>query len=243
MPSAEEDALVAAKAARTPDGDWDWEVYKTVYQRGLAERQARLQHDARACYSAMDGWAGVKSEADWQAKIEQADEHLATGRFLLDQMGAERYLEPHLMAALIVLRRRIITELRIDGGADLMLLDMALIAYYHQLRLNGWIGNFASLLEADAFGLEGPKAKLRGKYGAQVDGLKVEDIIARIGEQLLPLMDRCNRLMLRNLRALRDPRQRPAASVTIGAAGQVNVGAQQVNVAEDGRLASIDGGE
>jgi hypothetical protein len=54
----------------------------------------------------------------------------------------------------------------------------------------------------------------------------------------LPLLDRLNRLMLRNLRALRDPRQRPAANVTIGAAGQVNVGAQQVNVAKasDGEL-------
>src|SRR4051812_11123751 len=169
MPSAEEDALVAAKAARTPDGEWDWEVYKTVYRRGLAERQARLQHDARACYSAVDGWAGVKSEDDWQAKIEQADEHLANGRFFLERLGAERYLEPDLMAALVVLRRRVIIELHISSAADLMLLDITLIAYYHQLRLTGWIGNFASLLEADVFGLEGPKAKLRGKYGAQVD--------------------------------------------------------------------------
>ncbi len=222
----------AAVAARKPDGEWDWDVYKEVYQRGLAERQARLQHDARACYSAMDGWAGVRSEADWQAKIEQADEYLANGRFLLERLGAERYLEPGLMAALVVLRRRIIIELHISGAADLMLLDIALIAYYHQLRLTGWIGNFASLVEADAFGLEGPQAKLRQKYGYQVDGLKIEDTIARIGEQLLPLMDRCNRLMLRNLRALRDPRQRPTASVTIGAASQVNVGSQQVNVAE-----------
>src|SRR4051794_3574055 len=110
MPSAEEDALVAAKAARKPDGDWDWEVYKTVYRRGLAQRQGRLQHDARACFRAMDGWAGVKSEADWLEKVEQADEQLATGRFLLDQLGAERYLEPGLMAALVVLRRRIIIE-------------------------------------------------------------------------------------------------------------------------------------
>src|SRR5215212_6478789 len=120
MPSAEEDALVAAKAARKPDGDWDWEVYKTVYRRGLAERQERLRHDAQACYSAVDGWAGVKSEDDWQAKIEQADEQLANGRFLLERLGAERYLEPGLMAALVVLRRRLITELRVTDAADLM---------------------------------------------------------------------------------------------------------------------------
>ncbi len=129
MPTAEQDAMDAAVAARKPDGEWDWDVYKEVYQRGLAERQARLQHDARACYSAMDGWAGVRSEADWQAKIEQADEYLANGRFLLERLGAERYLEPGLMAALVVLRRRIIIELHISGAADLMLLDIALIAH------------------------------------------------------------------------------------------------------------------
>jgi hypothetical protein len=231
MPSAEQEALVAAKAA---DDGFDWEAYQVAYKHALAQRQERLLTDARAAFRAMDGWGQIKDEADWLKMIETADESLATGRFLIDRLGAERSLDPELMAALIVLRRRLIVEHRAMGAAELLLIDSLLLAYYHQLRVNGWIGGLAWHVEAEFFGHEGPKAKLRKEHGYQVDGLRVEDMLSRIGEQLLPLLDRCNRLMLRNLRALRDPRQRPAANVTIGAAGQVNVGAQQVNVGEAG---------
>ena len=222
MPSAEQEALVAAKA--TGEG-FDWEAYKEAYERGLAKRHERLQHDARATFRAMDGWSTVKDEAAWLQAVEKADDALGSGRFLIDRLGAERQLDPELMAALIVLRRRLLCEHQAVGAAELLLIDSVLIAWYHTLRINGWIGNFALLVEHEFFQTEGPRAKLRKQYGYQVEGLKVEDWISRIGEQLLPLLDRCNRLMLRNLRALRDPRQRQAANVTIGAAGQVNVGA------------------
>jgi hypothetical protein len=229
MPTAEQEALIAAQAVGE---GFDWEAYQAAYKRGLAQRQERLLTDARATFRAMDGWARIGDEADWLQTVEGADEDIATGRFLIDRLGAERSLDPKLMAALIVVRRRLIVEHRVTGAADLLLIDSLLLAYYHQLRVNAWIGDLAWQVEAEFFGHEGPRAKLRKEHGYQVDGLRVEAIIARIGEQLLPLLDRCNRLMLHNLRALRDPRQRAAASVTIAAAGQVNVGAQQVNVAE-----------
>ena len=234
MPSAEMDAMAAAIAARKPDGEWDWGIYTEVYQRGLAQRQERLRTDAQASHRAVDGWSGVKDEADWLRMIDQAEEHLASGRFFLDQIGAERYLDPPLMAGLVVLRRRLICEHHVTSAADLLLIDSVLIAWYHTLRINGWIGNFALLIESEFFGMEGPTANSRKRYGSGVESLKAEDMVQRIGEQLLPLLDRLNRLMHRNLRALRDPRQRPAPNVTIGAAGQVNVGAQQVNVADVG---------
>jgi len=230
MPTAEQDALAAARAAN-PNG-FDWEVYKEVHKRGLAARQERLRTDARAAFRAMDGWAQIKDEAAWLAIVDQADEALATGRFLISRLGAERHLDPELMAALIVLRRRLLTEYRVTGAADLLLIDSLLLAYYHQLRITAWVGDLAWHIEAEFFGNEGPRAKLRQQYGCQVDGLQVETLLVRLGEQLLPLLDRCNRLLHRNLRALRDPRQRPAASVNIGNVGQVNVGGQQVNLSD-----------
>src|SRR5689334_2702415 len=157
MPTAEQDAIVAAKAA-DPD-KFDWDVYKEVYRRGLAERQERLRSDARASFRAMDGWARVKDEDEWTTIVDQADEALATGKFFIDRLGAERNLDPELMAALIVLRRRLITEYRVTGAADLLLVDSALLAYYHQLRINGWIGGLAWHIEAEFFGSEGPRAK------------------------------------------------------------------------------------
>jgi hypothetical protein len=48
---------------------------------------------------------------------------------------------------------------------------------------------------------------------------------------MLPLLDRANRLLVRNLKAARELRQAPLPSVSIGSAGQVNVAAAQQNVA------------
>ena len=52
-------------------------------------------------------------------------------------------------------------------------------------------------------------------------------------EQSAAMADRFNRLFLRTLRALRDLRRFNAA-VIVQHAGQVNVGAQQVNVSRGG---------
>ena len=83
MPTAEQDALVAAKAA-DPEG-FDWEAYQETYKRGLAERQQRLQTDARSCFRAMDGWGRIKDEADWLAMIDQADDGSGSSALTLVQ--------------------------------------------------------------------------------------------------------------------------------------------------------------
>jgi hypothetical protein len=62
-----------------------------------------------------------------------------------------------------------------------------------------------------------------------INGLHVEQHVERIAEQLLPLLDRCNRMMLRNLKALKSLREGPVPSVSIGSAGQVNLATEQVN--------------
>src|SRR5215207_11233758 len=54
--------------------------------------------------------------------------------------------------------------------------------------------------------------------------------LERFGEQLLPLMDRANPMMIRNLRALQARRERAAPSVSVGSASQVNIAEAQINV-------------
>ena len=146
------------------------------------------------------------------------------------------------MAVLLVLRRRLIDEHGATTAAELMLIDVAVLSYYHTLRINGWIGNFALLIESEFFGTSGPSADFQDRYGRgshRINGLSVERHVERIGEQLLPLLDRCNRMMLRNLKALKTLREGPAPSVSIGSAGQVNVAAQQVNAATEAESASL----
>jgi len=97
------------------------------------------------------------------------------------------------------------------------------------VRINGWIGNFSALLESEFFGKESLTATLRGHYGADnIRGL-LEDVVHRLGEESFPLLDRANRLMLRNLKALHELKLPPQPNVTIGQAAQVNLARQQVN--------------
>jgi hypothetical protein len=238
MPTAEVEAWeIASAEATAADGTVDeprrFEVYKAEYERRIAERRRKLTRDAQAVFRAIDGWARVESAADWHGMVAKAAADLETGGFLIDQLGSERYLEPELMAVLLVLRRRLIDEYGGESGADLMLIDVAILSYYHTLRINGWVGNLAGQLEAECFGTEGLSVVVDGKrrstYDVRIKGLRVVEIMDRLSEQILPLLDRSNRMMIRNLKALDARRQPPTPSVSIGQAGQVNVAAAQTN--------------
>jgi hypothetical protein len=184
----------------------------------------------------MDGWARVENADAWHAMVAKAADDLNSGGFLVDRLGAERYLDPELMAALLVLRRRLIDEYSAESAADLMLIDVAVMSYYHTLRINGWVGNLATEIESEFFGTDGMSVVVDGKrrstWDVKIKGLRVVEIIDRLGEQILPLLDRSNRMMIRNLQALDVRRQPPAPSVSIGQAGQVNVAAVRSNHAD-----------
>ena len=195
----------------------------------------RLLADASASYRAMADWGEVEGPEDWQETVRKADESLDNGSFLIERLGADRHLDPTLMAVLLAMRRRLIDEHGATTAAELMLVDSAVLSYYHLLRVNGWIGNLGQWLEAEFFQLAAPSAGLVGLFGS--DNRKPfqgEEVTQRIAERLMPLLDRANRMLIRNLKALRERRHGLTPSVSIGAAGQVNVGGvQQVNGTAD----------
>src|SRR5215210_7678918 len=181
MPSAAQAAYAAVVGARGEDGEADWTSlqaeYLAEYERLLAVRHERLMTDARAAWRAMDGWSTVKTREEWEQAVADASESYQRGAFLIDQLGAERHLDPPLMAVLLVLRRRLIDEHDATTAAELMLIDLAVISYYHTLRINGWVGNFAALIEHEFFGKQGLSAKFQDRYGRgshEIKGLRVE---------------------------------------------------------------------
>jgi hypothetical protein len=231
MPTAEGEALEAARAARER-GEDELEAYQAAYDRALAERHERLKRDASASYRAMQGWSKVKSQQDWEQIVLDADAAFESGTFLLERLGADRYLDPPLAAVLLRLRRRLIEEYGAETAAELLLVDSILLAYYQQMRITGWLGDLQGWLEREFFEL-GSLTASATRSGAgevrEVRGLRVEAIVERIVERLAPLVDRSNRMLIRNLKALRALREGPVPSVSIGSAGQVNVAAAQVN--------------
>ena len=238
MPTPEQEAMALAKSA---DGEVDWELFENERKRLLAEGHQQLLADARASFRAMNGWSTVETEEEWERTVEQADDDFDSGEFLIDRLGAERHLDPPLMAVLLTLRRRLIEENNATTAAEVLMVDSAVLRYYHLLRVNGWIGNLAQWLEAEFFRKEPMSAKFKGWYGTgKVRGLEVEDLVNQIVERLMPLLDRSNRMMLRNLKALRAWSQSPVPNVNVGSAGQVNMAAQQVNVAPNEQLKGAD---
>jgi len=229
----ERELVARDQAAREVGTPLTLDQLQVEYQGILAARHERLQRDASASWRSMEGWANVTTQEEWQAAVVQADEDYECGQFLLDRLGAERYLDPPLMAVLLTLRRRLVEEHGAQTAAELMMVDMAVLSFYHGLRVTGWIGDLSQWLEAEFFrkGSLGVRTHEtgEGKRGVKVRGLTVEEVVERLADRLMPLLDRSNKMMLRNLQALREYRRPPTPSLSIGQAGQVNVAAVQTN--------------
>jgi len=179
----------------------------------------QLRRDARAAFRALEGWQRIGSPEEWMKVCEESQEEYQSGQFLLERLGAERHLDPKLMATLLSLRRRLVAEWGITTAAETMLVDLAILGYYHALRVQGWVGDLALLIEHEFFGQASP-----ARRGA---GLEVEDQVRRLGEHLMPLLDRANRVLIRNLKAIKELRQGPNPAIAIGRAEQVTFTNQQ----------------
>jgi hypothetical protein len=227
-----EDDSTATQTLAPADTDEQIDGMFRAWRERTDANYLALRRQARSSFTAIEGWQRVQSADEWVALCDTAVEEYQSGRFLIERLGAERMLDPALMATLWRLRQELLRGLDATTAHEYMLVDMALLSYHHLLRFNGWIGNFALLIEHEFFAQESPTAKHHRRYGRPYDfgrdGFQVEDYVQRVGEQLLPLMDRAQRMFIR---ALRELRRSPSAGVAIGQAGQVNVGAVQHNVA------------
>jgi hypothetical protein len=218
-----------------PDGA-NLEAEFKAAQQADQQRVKQLRWNARAVMRAMQGWGQIRSVEEWQAACEDAGERYQSGRFLLERLGAERFLDPQLMATLWQLRQGLIEEHGAESPAMTMVIDLAVMTYANALRVQGWIGDLSLVIEHELFGEDSLKVKLRQQYGVQFDGFAVEDHLRRLGDQLLHAFERANRQLLQNLQALQRPRPGSVPMVAIGRAGHVNVAQQQVNLQRgDGR--------
>jgi hypothetical protein len=179
---------------------------------------------------AFQGWRCIGSPEEWQAACDDASKWYQSGRFLIERLGAERFLDPQLMATLWQLRQGLLEEYGTESPAMMMVIDAVIMSYYNLLRIQAWTADVALSIEHECFAEEALRVKLKRRYGSQIEGFAVEDHLRRLREQLLPVFERANRQLLQNLQALQ--RGRPGASpmVAIGQAGHVNVAQQQLNI-------------
>jgi hypothetical protein len=199
-----------------------------LYREWAADTRAKgeeLQKCGRQIWRAMRQWNNVTTQEDWDQVVSQAKEDLDNGQFLINRLGGQLYLEPEVIAILLILRKGFIDMYGIKTPAEYMLVDMTLIAYYNGLRAQRMLGDLATSIEHEFFGIDGPRVKLKEKDGYVADGFQVEDMLERAREQLQGMLERANRILIRNLRALRELQ---GGNLVIRA-DQVNIAQQQFN--------------
>jgi hypothetical protein len=118
-------------------------------------------------------------------------------------------VDQDLAVVLLDLRRQLRDEYG-TGPAVIMLIDRAIGAYQDFLRVTGWVGNLAIHIERELFGPDAPRAEFQGR---SIRGLTVEQHLAHLREGLLPLAERCGRVMREALSALEALRSGPSEAV------------------------------
>jgi hypothetical protein len=178
-----------------------------------------LSDNSMAVTRAMHQW--YPREDDRERHVERVMTRYEDGSFLINRLGAEGVIDQDLVVVLLDLRRRLIDEYGASPSA-MMLIDRAVAAYQDFIRIAGWTGNTALMVEAEFFGRDRPRAGLRDRHG-EIRGLTVEEYINRLGQDLIPLAERCSRIMQEALAALETVRAAPSQAVERSRPARISV--------------------
>ena len=195
------------------------EVHERRVAADLNSQYRELKNQSQALLAAVKGGRGMRSVEQVETMLKKADGDLESGQFLIGRLGAERLLEPELMAALVVMRKRLIEEYSPCSMSDTMVIDTIILSYHNLLRVQGWLGNLCIVIERGLFG----QAPLDEIHGPTI-GEKLQNDLRRLNDQMMPLLDRSHRMMMRSLKYLDERRIGKPASVSVGVAGHVNIG-------------------
>ncbi len=143
---------------------------------------------------------------------------------MIEQLGAERYVEPSVVIAIQVIRENLIEDLNIRNAAEFMIMDLALMAYYNTLRAQRMLGDLAIQIERELFRGDSRSANMKNR-GWVGDDFKVEAMLDRASDKLQAQIDRANQMLIRNLKALQDLKKGNLIIRT----DQINIAQQQVN--------------
>jgi hypothetical protein len=172
-----------------------------------------LRDDAMSVTRGIGRW--YRREGDQERHTERVLSRYASGSFLIDRLGAIGVVDQDLVVVLLDLRRRLIDEYG-DSPATMMLIDRTVAAYQDFIRIAGWTGNAALMVEHEFFGVGRPSAHVLDRYGREareIRGLSVEEHINRLSQDLIPLAERCARTMREALAALETLRSVPSPVV------------------------------
>lgn len=199
------------------------------------QRKEEYREELKQCapeYRAPLKWAGIETQEQWEQRRERAVQSYQDGNYFFELLGMSRNFDPDMLAILIHLRQSSIEQYGITTAPEFMVLDATLLCYYHLIRLNTQIGNMEARINSDFFVSDEPKQAAVMKNGLiDMRHMKydIEGLVKSTVYHTVPLLERFNKMLLRNLKALRDLK-RMNVNFNIGRVGQMNVGETDVHI-------------
>lgn len=193
----------------------------------LDERAKELMDRCDWAHLSKIEWANIKTQDEWNEAKKSSLKDYFSGSFLVESIGGAKNNRPALVAVLLQLRLGWIEEYELTTIPELIVLDFALLSYYHYLRVNDVIGNLEWVVNLEFFEQENPKVKYDKHYSPKE--FSSEEHVKKMTDALLPSLDRFNKMFLRNLKALRDLK-RSNMVLNIGNVNQLNIGEKQINI-------------
>jgi hypothetical protein len=138
----------------------------------LEQEYRRLRRDAQACQRSMSRSPRLQSPDAWEATVTKAADDYRSGLALIDQLGAFGLLDPAQAGMLLAIRRGLIEETNAASTDELVLIDMAVVAYANAMRLQAMIGNTALIIESEMFGQPTLRAKWKSAYGGRPEDIR-----------------------------------------------------------------------
>ena len=201
------------------------ERHEAKVQTELNTQFLELRRQAKGNFQAIKGRRGANSEEYWLGVVAKAKLDYDSGNFLIGRLGACRQLDLPLVATLLQFRRELLDGIDNPTAVDQMLADNAVMAYRNLLHIQGWFGSLCLVVDRQLFG-QLPLDEVLGPSEAN----EVNSQVERLEHTLLPLLDRAQRMLIRALDRLEARRSsKSSATVSIGKAGQVNVGSNVEN--------------
>jgi hypothetical protein len=189
-----------------------------------SQQHLELQQQAQSLFRSVKGLPGVTRQERWNDFVEKAVADYPNGHFLLERMGAKRYLDPELMAVLMHLRQQLLADIDQPTTIDHMHADSAILAYRHMLRIQGWIDSICITVERDLFG----QAPLQEIHGERVGG-NIEKQTRKLENDLMPLLHRSQKMLHAALAKLETRPATTGSTVSVRQAKQVNIGSAVQN--------------
>ena len=184
----------------TPLSDEDVRVAISDPPNKLARQ--RIKDHANVLKRTFPEISKLRTQDDWERAYVSIEDDYVSGQFLIETLGAQRYVEPRIAMTILMMRRRMIEDMQLKTISEFMLMDAALAANYNSIKAQRMLGDIAIHVDRELFH-DDPLDPKDGR-NLDVSKFKFDEMLKQASGSLMTIIDSTNKTMIRSIKALGD---------------------------------------